>query len=103
MPITTVAAQVVPLTKPVNAGVVYLDVDAAAERVMLFDRFYMQNYWHSLVSPHLKNGKIAVIVPIEYVSSSALAAVIFDDNAQYNLAGADRIAAEAINIATTAP
>lgn len=103
MPIPTVAAQALPLTKQVNAGVVYLDVDVAAERVVLIDRFYMQNYWHSLVSPHLKNGKIAVIVPIEYVSSNALAALIFDDGAQYNLAGADRIAAEAINIANTVP
>lgn len=103
MPIPTVAAQLVPLTKQVNAGVVYLDVDAAAERVMVFDRFYMQNYWHSLVSPHVKNSKIAVVVPIEYASSNALAAVIFDDNAQYNLAGADRIAAEAVNITTTDP
>lgn len=103
MPIPTVSGKVVPLTKAVNAGVIYLDVDTAAERVIVFDRMYLHQYWHSKVTPYLKNGKVAVVVPVEYASSNTLAAVIFDDDAQYNLAGADRLTAELINIATTAP
>lgn len=103
MPIPTVSGLVVPLTKTVNAGVIYLDLDAAAERVMVFDRMYLHQYWHSKVTPHLKNGKVAVVVPVEYASSNALAAIIFDDDSQYNLAGADRLTADLINIATTAP
>lgn len=103
MPIPTVSAQALPLTKTVNAGVIYIDVDGAAERVIVFDRMYLHQYWHSKVTPHLKNGKVAVVVPVEYASSNALAAIIFDDDAQYNLAGADRLSADLINIATTTP
>lgn len=103
MPIPTVFARALPLTKPVYAGVIYLDVDPAAERVCVLDRFYLLQFWHSRIHPHVKNGKLAVVVPIEYTSSSTLAAVIFDDHSVFNLAGADRISADVINLTTTSP
>lgn len=101
MPIPTLSAVILPLTKAAPAGVIYLDVDPAAERVLVFDRFYMQQFWHSRIASHLKNGKVPVIVPVEYTSASALAAVIFDEHNIYNLAGVDRITADPINLTTT--
>ncbi len=102
MPIPTTFARVLSLTKAVDAGVVYFDVDPAAERLCVFDRTTLEMYWHGRVETYLKDGKIGVIVPLEYAASTALAAVIFDDTGQYNLVGADRVMAERINLTAAA-
>lgn len=103
MPIPTISARVLPLARTVNAGVVYFDVDPAAERLCVLERVTLQLFWHGRVASYLKDGKIGVIVPLEYVSSNALAAVIFDDNGAFNLAGADKVTAELINLTSSRP
>lgn len=101
MPIATTFARALPLTKDVHAGVVYFDVDAAAERLCVLDRTTLEPLWHGLVDFYLKDGKVGVVVPLDYAASNSLAAVIFDDQGVFNLVGADRIAAERINLTTS--
>lgn len=90
-----------PLAVPVNAGIVELDIDPAAERYIVMDRVNLSVLWHG-VPPAAGNAKIRV--PLSYTIDYNLMVLVIDDVGaeSYYLTGNDKYQAALVDARTVA-
>lgn len=88
-----------PSVVPVNAGMVEIDIDPAAERYIVMDRINLSVLWHGL-KPTTGNAKIRV--PVSYLTGFNLMALIVDDagSPSYYVTGNDKIQAALVDART---
>lgn len=84
-------------------GLLKLDLDTAAERIVVLDRLSGYPLWVSLVQHHTFGGLMNVIVPTEYTNNQKIMVMIMDDDTTYNMAGLDKIQPDLVNMATLEP
>lgn len=86
-------------TTPLNAGLIELDIDPAAERYIVMDRVNLTVLWHGL-PPATGNAKIRV--PLNYTVDNNIMALILDDagSPSYYVTGNDKVQAELVDART---
>lgn len=88
-----------PATTPINAAVVELDIDPAAERYIVMDRVNLSVLWHG-VPPAAGNAKIRV--PLSYSIDYNLMVLVIDDvgSPAYYVTGNDKVQAQLVDART---
>ncbi len=82
-----------PSSNGVSVAVLNVDCDPSAEFLMVTDR----STFKTLRVINLQGGHIAkVVLPVEFATTSLVAATIFDSDKQYNAAITDGITCELI-------
>ncbi|WP_462171083.1 hypothetical protein [Pseudoalteromonas xiamenensis] len=81
---TKIAAQ------PVINGLLALDVDTNATRVLVQDRFSLAVLWHSAVA----STQLKITTPTQYSIDANLLVTIFDDQNNFNAECVDHVKAD---------
>lgn len=82
---------------PFNAGLIQVDIDVDAERIVLMDRNSF-NILISTIKP--PSGILKLIIPISFTTNNQLLIGILDDSATYDCKFADGVKAEMVNANT---
>ena len=90
-----------PPTTPLNAGLIELNIDPAAERYIVMDRINLTVLWHG-VPPAAGNTKIRV--PLSYTIDYNLMVLVIDDVGaeSYLVTGHDKYKAVLVDARTVA-
>lgn len=80
-------------------GLITVDPDPLAERLMVLNRVTSEVLWWTLISPHKSAGLVQIIVPQIYSTLFNLMVIITDDQGVYDLAGTDRVQPTLVNMA----
>ena len=88
-----------PPTTPLNAALIELDIDPAAERYIVMDRGNLTVLWHG-VPPAVGTAKIRV--PLSYTIDNNIMALILDDagSPSYYVTGNDKVQASLVDART---
>lgn len=84
---------------PVNAAIVEIDIDPAAERYAVLNRLSFETIWFG-IKP--SSGIAKIVVPIAYGTSNNLMALILDDTGSpsYYVTGNDKVQAQLVDART---
>ena len=80
-------------SKPTPVGLLDIDMDASANRIVIFDRESLDNLYSDGFSSPLK-----VVLPIDYATTDGLLVMILDDDGQYNAVALDGVRASIVNL-----
>ena len=80
-------------SKPTPVGLLEIDMDASANRIVILDRDSLENLYADGFNSTLK-----VVVPIDYATIDGLLVMILDDDGQYNAAALDGVRASIANL-----
>lgn len=89
----------IPRTNQFSAGRVVVDFDPAAERIIILDRRDATVLFYGVIAFHKVGTTISFTVPENFASTTNLIVIILDENTVYDLAGADKVQAELVNMA----
>lgn len=78
-------------------GLVQLDFDTNAERVIILDRTSCDKIYHRFVP---KAPVLKILVPVHYTISNTLMIGIIDDSGEYNCSFLDGVKAELVDANT---
>lgn len=81
------------------AGKLVVDFDPAAEQIMVIDRRTAEVLFFGIIAFHKVGDTITFTVPEFFASTTNLIVVILDQQTVYDLAGADKVQADLVNMA----
>lgn len=79
---------------PLNLGVLELDCDSAAERVLVMSRGGV------VITQRPAKAMLSVVVPFSYTLTNDLVVILFDDNNTHNAELVDRVQAQSVDLKT---
>lgn len=85
-------------TNQFYAGQIVVDFDPAAERIMVMDRRTGDLLFLGVIALHKVGTTISFTVPEFYASTTNLIVIILDEQTVYDLAGADKVQADLVNM-----
>lgn len=90
--------QLIPPSNQYFAGQIVIDPDPAAERMIILDRLSGELFWFGLIGFFKIDNQVKITVPQLYTSTQRLVVIIMDDQTVYDLAGADKVQADLVNM-----
>lgn len=83
---------------PIPRGLLKLDLDQAAERLIVIDRNAAETLFLTKIG---QNKTINLMLPAAYANNPSICVIMMDDNNVYNAAAADRIQLELVQTTLT--
>ncbi|TMP27211.1 hypothetical protein CWB99_15960 [Pseudoalteromonas rubra] len=91
-----VAVRHIPPTQPINVGLLQINIDPYASRLLILDR-----HTNKLIAALKPNGaRVRRFMPAQYTIDPKLMVIMLDDTKVYNAAIVDHVQAQIVDLVT---